>query len=109
QYTYNDPLAFDEYSENFDMHQNLDLAQYKLIKAIDYSTSEYINLRLEAGDYLLSAQSTTPSGKNIRIDKIVNIVDFDKGKFGKDKLIVHRISQLKAEPGDKVVVDLGSG
>jgi hypothetical protein len=108
QYYPVDPYAFIQDNGNSDSYTSFNLKDHKLIKTIDFESGKYVNLKLEAGNYLLSAQAKTKSGKEVRIEKLVSIIDFDKGKFATDKLIYHRLSNLSADPGQKVVLDLGS-
>ena len=109
QYKLPDILEFKNFDdEEVSGYEEFDLSRYQLIKTLDFATSQHLDLKLEGGDYLLSAQSTTKSGQKVRFDKVISVADFDKGKFGGQHLVYHRISKNKAVPGDKIILDLGS-
>ncbi len=103
-----DPLAFQNYSNNNGLIPEYNIKSLKLVKTVNFKSGEFVDLKLESGNYLMVAVSTTKSGKEIVFQKEVNLIDFDKGIFGTNRLIFDRISQNTAEPGQKVVLDLGS-
>jgi uncharacterized protein YfaS (alpha-2-macroglobulin family) len=97
------------YFENdFYNGENTDVSKLKLVKTIDFKSFESLKLDLPTGDYILSAQSKDSRGHQVRMDKTVSMVSFDKGKYGESSLVYHKITTPPYEPGNKITIELGS-